>query len=83
MPSTWGNGPPWRHLPGTLCCRCNISRAEGIKLSPCKPACPGATLSNSYIWAVGFFKNLISNREFAMPGLGQGSGPGNVGILEC
>ncbi len=39
----WNIGLPWRELPGRLCCRCNTSEVESIELSPCKPACPGAT----------------------------------------
>ena len=37
MPGAWNNGLPWRNLSRTLCCRCNISQAEDIELSSCKP----------------------------------------------
>ena len=51
MPSTWGNGPPWRDLPGTLCCHCNISEAEGIKPGPRKP---GLGQGMMEYWSVDF-----------------------------
>ena len=51
MPSTWGNGLPWREMPGTLCCHCNISRAEDIKLSPSKP---GLGQGMMEYWSVDF-----------------------------
>ncbi len=33
-------------MPGTRCCRCNISEAESVELRPCKPACSVATWSD-------------------------------------
>ena len=78
----WNNGPPWHDLSGTLCCRCNISQSEDIELSPCKPACPGATALYQAIANASQWKCRLLSSNAWEPGLGQGSGPGNVDIKE-
>ena len=37
------SSPPWRDVIVKSYCRFNINDAGAIKLSPCMPACPGAT----------------------------------------
>ncbi len=48
-------GLTWRDFPVTLYCRCNTSEAEAIELSPCNPACPGATCLNQTVKSIRLY----------------------------
>jgi hypothetical protein len=77
------SSPPWRDVIVINYCRFNIKDAGAIKLSPCMPACPGAT-GCEYTTVFTAYECLIfHHRILPCQVWARGLGQGFYNTLRC